>query len=106
MRMHKGGWRKTNHLNTTARPNAADIGLGRAVRRISLHRPPFLPADLGRPGRRRNRYSLRSASTGSLRLADDAGMRPAMNVRNTLMSTSTTAACQGSCATFGTSNSA
>ena len=40
------------------------------------------------------------------RLAALEGMRPAKNVRNTLMPTSTRAACHGSAATFATSNSA
>ena len=50
-------------------------------------------------------YSLRRASTGSLRLAALEGMRPARNVRNTLMAIRMTAACHGSEATFATSNS-
>ncbi len=49
-------------------------------------------------------YSERSASTGSLRLADFDGIKPAMNVRNTLITTSIAAASGGSNATFGTSN--
>ena len=47
-------------------------------------------------------YSLLSASTGSFLLA---ALRPARNVRNTLMATRMTAACHGSEATFATSNS-
>ena len=50
-------------------------------------------------------YSLLSASTGSFLLAALEGMRPARNVRNTLMATRMTAACHGSEATFATSNS-
>ena len=47
-------------------------------------------------------YSLRKASTGSLRLALEAGSRPATKVRNTLMSTRMTAAPKGRNAMFGT----
>ena len=50
-------------------------------------------------------YSLLSASTGSFLLAALEGIRPARNVRNTLMATRMTAACHGSEATFATSNS-
>ena len=52
------------------------------------------------------RHSLLSASTGSFLLAALEGMRPAKKVRNTLMPTSTRAACHGSAATFATLNSA
>lgn len=52
------------------------------------------------------RHSLLSASTGSFLLAALEGMRPAKNVRNMLIPTSTRAACHGSNATFATLNSA
>lgn len=49
-------------------------------------------------------YSLRSASTGSLRDAAEEGIKPAIKERNMLISTSTKPALSGRLATSGTPN--